>query len=492
MSTTPTSTGVAYSAASTVDADEVLSVWKPDGAPTADGWPVLLWIAATAPQTAATIPATLPVGQAVPYQALARGWAVVLVSVCTSSSVEAGGGLFQPPGSARWIDGGFPNPWKSAAQAVGWARANAVAESFDPDRVVLGGESFGGTLAAWAGLSEDWAQATGGGQFHGSVSTRPDGFVALDATADFAACLGTLSFLAFAEAADDDVRATRLGFAAPADLVAASPLAVGFDTATYPNATGLNNSQPALLAAQGANTGADYASAGGSMVASGLALAAVTHTFAVRAALLAGDYDAQARATTMLTVATLGGLLDETLAAAEWEREFGAQVGEWLAGFAQAQPPVEPVEERIVDSIHAALRSIVKGADYFFTPRRVTREPEHWAEASLLPAVSILLEGWSSEGIARDTVGRVDRTLRLEVVGMVEGKSYPTRDARRLAHDLERALYVDRARGGLATDTIVTNTDFLYSDPEEGELVGVRLFVDVLARVDQSDILLPN
>ena len=53
-------------------------------------------------------------------------------------------------------------------------------------------------------------------------------------------------------------------------------------------------------------------------------------------------------------------------------------------------------------------------------------------------------------------------------------------------------MYLDRQRGDTSTDTIVTGADFVYSDPEQGHIAGVRVFVTIYARVDQAKILLPT
>lgn len=165
----PSYTNVSYHPTGNGHEYQVLNIFYPTGTAPAGGWPVLIHTNLTGFGEGPPFPTissdTTNKRQALAYQALAAGFAVVSIGLTgagTNSSSRNGGGLFHPPGSptGRYEDDSYPMCVKDTTWAIQFVRYYASLYNLNANKIITCGYSSGSISFAWPSLGPDRADPT--------------------------------------------------------------------------------------------------------------------------------------------------------------------------------------------------------------------------------------------------------------------------------------------------------------------------------------------
>jgi len=150
-------------------------------------------------------------------------------------------------------------------------------------------------------------------------------------------------------------------------------------------------------------------------------------------------------------------------------------------------PGTQPVTERILDNLLAALALPDGGANYFHNVQLVLDPGENEINVPVTPAVAIFTEGTSES----DTEVIASQTTRwnFTILGLL--KSRPADINRQLLqfmHDIYRAVMTDRERGGNAIYTEWMGWTPAPPADDADELTWVECRIQVLFRTDDLDM----
>ena len=136
----------------------------------------------------------------------------------------------------------------------------------------------------------------------------------------------------------------------------------------------------------------------------------------------------------------------------------------------------DTVRERILQNLVTTLQGVTTSAGYATTLRKVTRIPASAFSLTELPMV--MLVDASEEKEDGNPAQFTRCLLHLELICWNANYSTPSEEALKILGSVEKALYVDQRRGGLAIDTDVTGNETLIAE-EAMPYGGVTIFMDV-------------
>ena len=116
----------------------------------------------------------------------------------------------------------------------------------------------------------------------------------------------------------------------------------------------------------------------------------------------------------------------------------------------------DPVDERILQHLEAAIRGITKAAGYYYDMARVVDEPDGpFTDPQVFPAAAVYMTD-EAPGPEERNISREDRSMNAWVEAWMRVQRPGARaQLSRLRADIYRAAFTDRTRGGLAIDTLL-------------------------------------
>lgn len=149
-------------------------------------------------------------------------------------------------------------------------------------------------------------------------------------------------------------------------------------------------------------------------------------------------------------------------------------------------PPANSIRDDIVDDLKTTLGGITAGAAYNYTTASVFdwRTPGASTIPSF-PAVSV----WDlDERVEWKAYPLATRILRvtIQAIHACEPNDDPAGVARKMLHDIQKAVVVDHTRGGVAVDTLEVANRVAVDAPAEPYVV-VEVDLDVHYRTNRAD-----
>lgn len=497
----------------TAEATERVTMFYPTGSPSDYGWSGSVWPCfvdvINSGFTSGSIPSEIAGPASSAWHFLVRGIAVAKATTVQVANESAGGpngaGVFRPPGETatnydQWADKTFPCTHKSTIHLIQYLKDQASTLSIDPDMICLSGRSGGAMGPLWCGLGTDWSAYTGAtGQFRSGISTRPAAIIPVQFHSWIDAFASSQTFKVFpSSSAPLTTFAPTLASvtSSPPLLKETSAMFFGFDESKYPGVQALNAAMPCYLySTDGIGSENFDLDANDLPTLSGTLTANHDGWFVAMLwkRLLALDTGFHARRSRCVFDA--GDEPDADLV--PYVRTFQdaqaiyADMAEWFLGIAQAQPYDEPLVEKVVANIEATLRQITEGTSYFTTVRHVSRDNVATIDTSKAPLVVVLPTDVDMDGISETLTSSIRHEIRCQVILVLKDRSDAVRDLNRFVRDATTALYVDRTRSGLASNTIVTGVQYAYPDGDQAAVYAAYLDVLIPCRTEATNLSVP-
>jgi len=494
----------------TADANERVSMFYPEGSPSDYGWSGSVWPCLTWVENSGFSDGSIPTEITGPantlWHFLVRGIAVAYATTVQVENEGSGGpngaGVFRPPGETdpnydQWSDGDYPCTQKSCIHLIQYLKDQAASLLIDPDMICMGGRSGGSMGPSWCGLGTDWSTYTGSsGQFRAGISTRPAAVISMQSHAWIRAFVTSQAFKVLPSSSSPLTNYANTISASPSSPDVAketSSMYFGFDETKYPGVQALNATQPIYLYSTddiGVNKfildGDDLPLLTNTLEDDhdGWFLAVLWHR------LLILDESFHARRSRMMF--TQGK--EPSQAAVPYVRsmpniqDIYADMAEWFLGIAQSQPYDEPVSEKIIRNVETTLLGIDKGTGYFTTVRSVSRDDVATVDTSKAPLAVVLPTSTDMDGVSETLTSTIRHEMRCMVGLVLKDRSDAVRDMERFIRDATEALYSDRTRAGLATNTVVQGVTRTYPEGDQSAVYVAWLEVVINFRTEEADL----
>lgn len=156
-----------------------------------------------------------------------------------------------------------------------------------------------------------------------------------------------------------------------------------------------------------------------------------------------------------------------------------------------AQPTSEPITERVLADIEAALAGIKTTATtaYWHDIFYVKRVDAGYPTLTSYPAlVVILVENECEDELASETHSLNTESLFIRIEGWIRQASDVAKWLQRLARDIRTALMQDAQRGGLAIHTFINGVRYTYAEDVADPVSMVSIDVMVRYRTDVDSL----
>lgn len=458
------------------------------------------------------------------YRRLQRGSVVVTATVTQVKAPSQGGPagmgtwdshLASGTNLEHWNDPAFSNCIKSGGHLVGWLKTVGVdTYGIDPNKITMEGRSGASPPVLWCGLGADFNSFSDPGQFRAGISTRVAGIIPIQLAAWWRAFKATspgIVAMPWAPKSSNPLNQSASSWldTFPSYSTLFSPLRFAFDDDTYTNIQLRNAQMPVFIPLAKIYNGIEsqfdpdvaYATdANGEPLLNDVLTDQHDGWHGVmlwrRLVGLAPDFhgkwsravqEAPHRfhtANGLYTTEPFSRLVPDFSGAMEL-------AADWIDEIHGDKPLDEPVSEKIIANVEAALHVIVAGPDYYRTPSRIVRgidEIQSHKGSDLLISIVPQTSEWMPRG--EESNNTVSSRMRIEIVFLLRGRDGERagQAVHRTVRDIARALLLDPQRTGLTTSTTIVGIEYLHSDLSSSGLEGAAMEVEFEYRTPFQDL----